>query len=321
MFDIADLVSQFGAFYIKNEANLSRLYSKLYYELSTLQVLQKRRTEDTLYRVGEVEIETYAQPFQVEFTPAGTKAIKPQEIKLYAQKMDFEFYPDSFVDSWADFLIAEGVNEIQYPFVRWILENHMIPKFNENFELSEIWSGVNAAPTPGTESAKGEAMDGLHKIIKDEIAGGGIPAGNVIPTGANDADPVTFLEQIESFVGQIDKRYWMQPLQIAMSETLALRFKQGMRAKYNLHYAQETDLLKLANFNAKVIGLPSMAGSEKFWTTTPGNALYLVKRERNMRPMMQQIDRKVKFLTTAPFHVGVGFIMPSLVWTNDLENV
>src|SRR5207237_4740652 len=122
-------------------------------------------TKDTIYRVSFASLSRVLQSFQKAFTPIGTTTFKPNTIDLYNLKVDAQEYPDDIVDTWLGFLEGDGIDRAAWPFVRWFIEEHLIPKKDEDYELNEAYLGVYAAPTPGTAGAAGTSMKGIKKQI------------------------------------------------------------------------------------------------------------------------------------------------------------
>lgn len=312
---VADIIAEFGAYYLNHGQNKKDLVKLLNYTSETDQLFTRRNTNDTVIRISQSLFTRVLQSFQKSWTPLGAVEFKPKEIPLFNFKIDFEEYPDELKDTWLGFLASEENDRRKWPFVKWLIEQHIIPQSQEDYELDEVYDGVYAAPATGVPSAAGTTMNGIKKQLNDGISAGTIAT---IATGAPVADPVLFYEQIEDFVKQIDKRYWRHNMALAMDQDLHQRFRQGKREKFNMHYAQEKDLDSVVDFNARVVGLPSMAGSTKIWCTPKENAICGVKWARKENAFeIEKVDRKVKLYTD--WYKGLGWVIDQLVFTNDQE--
>lgn len=309
-----DVVSSFGANYINEGQNLQRLRKLLNYGAEIDQLFTPMPAENTVERFSHAAMTRVAQPFQKAFTEIGDLEFQPSSIQLYHLKMDVSFVPAELEKTWLGFLTANNLDASQWPFVRWVIEVHLLPKFNEDIEQNEAWSGVYAAPTPGTAGAAGSAMDGIAKIIADHIT-----AGSITPyaSGALSATLATFIDQIEAFAESIDVRYRSMPMEICMNPTLALRYKKAKRAKYNENYAQESDLLSIANFpNLKVKAVNCMDSSARIWCTPKENAVVAVKKGENANLVRVMENRRAVDIYTDLWK-GYGFIIPQIVFCND----
>lgn len=314
--DIADIITEFGNYYIKQGQNMSRLYKQLHAKSITDSIGTPFFTDETVYRASESRMSRVLQPFQKAWTPLNSLEFIPVAIEQFKMKVDSDEYPDDLEGSWLGFLAGESIERADWPFVRWFIEVWLIPKLKEDYELNEVYKGVFAAPTPGTAGAVGTAMDGIKFLINKHIDDSRITP---IVTGALEALPVDFCEQIEAFADAINAKYLGVPMQLAMNELNARRFLRGYKAKYgqNTDY-RNNDKGVVDMTNLQVIGLPSMVGSNKIWCTPKENFLILGKKTANMDNMkVESIKRQLSFFTD--FWRGVGFVIPEVVFTNDLE--
>lgn len=312
---ITDITTEFGAYYIDNGQNMQSLVKQLHRQSKTASLFRRQTTVNTQERMGQFLMNSVLQPFQKAFTPSSALTFKPLVLDLFKMKVDASEYPDEIEKSWLGFLDNVDDNDrTKWPFVRWFIEQYLLPKKEEDFEMSAVYSGVYAAPTPGTAGTADESMDGIRKQINDLIDAGSITP---IETGAPDSDPEAWNDQVEEFVAGIDKRYWRQPMKLAMSEELELRFRVGKKAKYNINYAQEPNLDSVANFpNITIVGLPSMDDSTKIWCSPAANMVNLVKKASQKQTIqVEGEDRKVKFW--GDWWETVGFWIPQIVFTND----
>ena len=73
------------------------------------------------------------------------------------------------IDLFVAFLTGDDIDVKQWPFVRWFIEEYIIPQIHQDYELNEVYKGVYAAPTPGTAGAVSTSMNGIGKTIADAI--------------------------------------------------------------------------------------------------------------------------------------------------------
>lgn len=313
---IDDILTEFGNFYIKGGQNMSSLYKQLHAKTITDSIGTAIFTDDTIFRASEARMDRVLQPFQKAWTPIGEVEFVPVGIEQFKMKVDSEESPDDLEASWLGFLSGPDIDRAQWPFVRWFIEMHLIPQLKQDYELNEVYAGEFAAPTPGTEGDPGTAMNGIKFLINK-----GIDDNRITPivTGALETDPLDFCDQIEAFGDSINEKYLGVPMQLAMSKANELRFLRGYKKKYGttMDYRQNTDG-KVDLTALRVIGLPSMVGSDKIWATPKENFLVLGKKTANMDNMrVESVKRQLSFFTD--FWRGVGFVIPEIVFTNDLE--
>lgn len=315
--DIADIITEFGAYYINSGQNLSRVYKQLMAPSETDALLTPIFTDDTVYRASEARMTRVLQPFQKSWTPIAEVEFLPVSIPLFKQKVDNDLDDlDDLEGSWLGFLAGEDIDRAQWPFVRWYVEQHLLPQVKQDYELNEVYAGDYAAPVAGTAGAAGTSMNGIKFVINEHIDDGRITP---IVTGALSSTAATFLAQVEAFVASVNKNYWKIPMQLNMSYDKALLYRQAFDVKYNTYYAQEDSQIRLKYFpNVTINGLRSMGTSQKLWMTPKSNAVKLNKKTQNQNIVRIESRQRVVSLFS-DWWCGVGFIIPEIVFTNDQE--
>ncbi|SHL26766.1 hypothetical protein [Hymenobacter psychrotolerans] len=310
------IIAEFGAYYINQGQNLQRLAKLLFRPSVTDSLLTPILTDETVYRAAKTLMTRVLQPFQKAYTPLASVTFTPVGIEQFKMKIDTAEYPDELEASWLGFLTGEGIDRKSWPFIRWYIEEYLIPQSNQDYELLEVYNGVYVAPTAGTPGAAGTSMNGLKKTINTHITAGRITP---IVTGALETDPEALVEQLEQFADRIGQAYWSIPMQLAVSEQVQRRFLRGQERKYGKNTKVEGMLGdKINNTNITVVGLPSMSGANKIWCTPKANALVLGKRTGNQgKFQVENVDRQVKVYSD--WSKGVGFIIPEIVYTNDQD--
>ena len=316
--EITDVVQQFGAYYLNQGQNLSRLYTLLRSATSTESMFTPINTDDTIWRAAKALFTRVVQPFQNGFTPLSGVEFVPLEIKLFKMKVDAQEYPDDLESSWLGFLDGEDIDRKSWPFVRWYVEVYLIPQIKQDIEFNEIFQGKYVAPVKGTPGPAGTSLDGLKYTINTQITAGRIEP---IVTGALElTNPEALVEQFEAFVDGIHKDYWNIPMMLGCSETVARQFLRGQERKYGKNTGGGALGLTVNNTNITLQPLPSHRNTQKIWCTPKGNAVMLRKRIQNQsKVQIENVDRLLKFFTD--FSMGLGFIIPEIVFTNDQELV
>lgn len=314
---ISELQTEYGAFYKQGGQNEQNMFNKLYRTAEFDGLFTYRPTKDTIVRNVTVHANSVLQAYQKAFTPKGGGEFKPAPINLYKVKADDALTPDEIEASYVGFLAGEGQNKADWPIVRWWIENVLFNQFAEDIDTN-AFSAVYAAPTAGTAGDSDEALDGLHKVLKDLIADSYLPSGNIIATGALDTTPADFVTQLEEFVQGIpDYLRKRLKLELMLNTTLEQRFRAGMREKYNMNYNQ-ANLSALIDYpNISVVGVSAMGTSSKLIVSQKANRLLYVKRP-DLMVDIQKDGRQINLLHD--HWRGYGFGDARLVWTNDLEN-
>jgi hypothetical protein len=321
---ISEVVAAFGAYYLSHGQNQNDIYSQLKRGFVTEQAFTHIITDDTVWRASEARHTRIVQPFQRAFTPTGTAEFKPREIRQYNLKADLLEYPDDIKSSWLGFLSSTNVKRADWPFIKYWMEKQVVPQIQQDMELNEVGRGVYAAPTSGTAGPAGTAMNGILKILADHITAGDI---NPVVLGAVPTDDAELVEYYEAFHDAIPIQYRSIPMTIYAPESHVLRYKRGYEKKYglltNIDTKASDGMTRIRFSNIDIVGLPSLnlkangSPNDRFFMTQKSNAIMLTKGLQNSKGIfdIQPFDRSVKLLTD--WWMGVGFIIPQIVWVND----
>lgn len=327
---IAEVIAAYGAYYLNNGQNAASLYQRLFRRGVTEQLFTSVPTDNTIWQASKTSVGTILQPFQKAWTPKGSLTATPITIPQFKMKADLEETPDELEDTWLGFLADGNLKRTEWPFVRWLIEVHLVPQIEEDFELNEIFGGVRVEPTAGTPGAPGTSINGIKKVLNDHAGAGRITP---IALGAfpSTSDTEACCEYVEAFAKSIVKRYRNTPMYISMSEDNALAYAKGRGKKYG----KDTNMVNRTNdapvadmlletsvpveyHRQRVVGLPSVGDSGKVWATPVSNAKRLIKKSQNIGQFqIENVDRKVKLYTD--FYKGIGFVLPEAVFMNDVD--
>jgi hypothetical protein len=311
-----DVITEFGAHYIDEGQNMSSLLMRPFEAFGTREAFTNVPTDQTQLRYSDVEVGEVLQPYQDTYTPKGSVEYKPITIDLQQVKIDLQFNPNKLIYSWLGFLTSNNTDRSTWPFTKWVIEVYLLKRVFEDLEKKVIYTGVKGAIVGGTAGAAIDSMNGIEKIIKD-----GITAGNYTATalGPVPNDPQDYCTYIEEFVAGIDELYWDKAIGFNVSRQRHKLYREGRRQKYNLQYAQVADLDVIQDFeNFSIKGRASMKGKDRIWGTPIENAVFPAKGFSNATAFeLEKVDRNVKIWTD--FHVGLGFLLGDLVFTNDQD--
>lgn len=311
--NVADVISEYGDYYLNHGQNQSSLIQELLRPSVTAAEFRLIPTTDTVVRMGSSEMTRVLQPFQSTFTPIGDVTFKANPIALFNMKIDMEITPDDIVNSWLGFLEGEGIKREEWPLIRYIMEIHIPAQHAQDFELNESYLGVYAAPTPGTAGAAGTSMDGIKQQFTNNAAKVQTISMGALPTA--DEDVVAY---VEDFVAQLPKEYRKRINKLYMNEDAHLKYRRGKRSKYNQNYAQEADLDRVIDFpQMSVMGLPSMGEEQTIWCTLESNKVRPLKKIQfgNMQ-VGSYAPRKVSIYTD--YHTVLSFARFEDVFKSDV---
>lgn len=325
--NVQDVIAEFGAYYRDGGQNLTRVLKKPYIALQTEALFGLIPTDDTSYTMAIAELGRILQPFQLGWTPLGDFKASPITMTQSPFKVDLEEYPDKLEGSWLGFLADNNLDRAQWPFVRYLVEEHLYARMDEDYEMNEIYAGKLVAPTSGTPGAASTGMDGIRVQLNRAAAAGRITP---IALGALPTDPLDFCNYVEAFVEGFTQRYRGRASEVCMDTTLARRYAKGRHAKYKGDLANPVDrqivdgagnaliTAPIEFTKHRVVGLDSMTGSEKIWATSAENRKRLAKKTANTGQVrIESAKRQVAIFTD--FYKGLGFPVPEAVFMNDKD--
>lgn len=248
------------------------------------------------------------QQFQAVWTELGETKFVPNVLKAFHQKVNFPIVPAEILNSYLAFLYQENVRKEDMPISRWIAEQELRPKAQEDVAQLSI-TGEYDASKP-TEF--GFSMDGVVKILDRGIADGSMYKIllNTI-TDSNIVDVVTAFEKaippkVQSSIGAI-----------FMSKENADRYKLKYEDTFgaNTNFNERKQMLSRLN-SLPIVGLRWMNGSDHIFATPRGNFLKLIDIfDAPTVNDVQVLDYKVKIFME--FWLGYGFWINQMVCVSD----
>lgn len=258
MTNTTKLVDQFGAHYIPEGQNESRLLSQLRQKSVTTSYAKSIVYDGEVYRFSNTVLGEIVQQFQKKFTPKGELEFKPNEITLRNLKVDLELYPDNVKHSWAGFLIDINTNERQnWPLVRYMLEKEMIPQLHNDMELKGYFKGSFENPAVGTPGSASKAIDGVRKLLDAGVTDGSMQsvALSDVVTKANAFDMVEeFVESFDPLLEGTKMRFYCDP-------KILRWYHQDKRNTHGADVNYDPNKPTVDFSTCELIGLPSMAGA------------------------------------------------------------
>lgn len=313
--DISEIISAFGAYYLNAGQNMSRIKGMLTQGLVTPSICTGIVTDDTVYQMGQLTIDSIVQSFQKGWTPKNAAAITPNEIRNYRFKVDEAIWPDDIEGTWLHFLKGLGdVDRKNWPLIRFLIEHPeqgYIAKINSDMELKEYGKGVYVAPTPGTASTTGAGMNGLIKLLQT-----GVDALTINSIDIETLDKATIFDQVELFVDGIAELYQHVSMDICMSPAWAKAYLRDKRVQgfYQIPSDKSIDLgIDFSPQNIKA--LPSLSGTDVIFATPKSNLIHLTGKSADKTNIkIESYRREVSFF--CDWREGLGFGMDAAVWTN-----
>jgi hypothetical protein len=308
--DVSDIITQWGDYYINEGQNMDRLRSAIRYPTVTPNSARPIIVDGEVYKSSNNKMTEFVQQFQKAFTAKGDLNFEPNEIRLRRLKMDVSLYPDDVMSSWAGFLASIDSNErAQWPLIRYMLEQEVIPQMKHDMETKAYFDGVYAAPTPGTPGTTAGTMDGVKKLLDDGLTATTINA--VALSAAPDA--TNMFDMVEEFADGIDPVLDNVPVNIYMSKTFVKYYLRDKRNTHGSDVNYESNKITVDfDENKQLVGLPSMQGSSYIWATPRDNFLYLRRRNGMKTPKIEESKREVFLMND--WYEALGFDFNALVY-------
>lgn len=327
--DIQDVITEAGAYYKNGGQGVKDVLNRFRQRNETEGTFTDvAPTVDTKVVKANTRTTAVLQAFQKTWTPKGQTTFEIEPIYLFKIKADVEETPDDLEASWLGFLAGVDENDrTKWPFVRWWLENEIMPQMEEDFEMNLIYNGKYVAPTTGSPGGDFGGMDGMNVIINRHIANGKIAP---IVMGVPPEDPVEFVDYMEDLAKQVPLKLQGKLEPWKMDRVYGRRFIDGMDLKYNKNYAQVQDKVRIHNTTMSIVtvkdpdsglmdvGLRSMEGSSKIWTTVKGNSAV-----RTKNPAKQGVFKiegsKRQVVAYTDFWKGCGVWIPEYTFCNNQD--
>ncbi len=307
--DITAINSELGAYW---KVYQKEIWRKLFTDLEFEKYMRKVPNVTDEYVVASSSNTEILQPFQKAWTPKGSVAFNARINKVRQLKVDYLLdNMDEIYRSYLAFMADETTERKNWPLVKYIVMNHIIPGMRE--ELNQISATGNyAAPTPGTAGAYLTSTDGILTIIADEITATNLTAITTGVIAQSDA-----LDKFETFNDSMPVKYRDMAGIIFCSATLARYYQRDYRANFGAFNAQDAkDNLKLDATKKVIVGLECFEGSQRMLFTPQNNLLCMYDKIDVPNSFeFQAENRTVKIL--GDFKRGYGFGNLDEVFVND----
>lgn len=309
---VSDIVTEYGAYYEKSGQNTSRLKNLLLQPSVTEKYMTPIKTDNTVFKLANGVISDIVQPFHKNFTKKGDQTFTANEIALSHLKVDLEMYPDDIEANWLGFLASNNLSRKEWPVVRYVLEQMVIPKIKDNLELKEIVKGEYSAPDGSTPGNTGTGMNGLKYQLQAAVDAG---KANVV-SGMSAISSSNIFDQVEIFVDDISDVYKGVPMNVFMSPQFYRWYKRDARSQGFYSITGDKGVDDKVDFTPQdVVGLPSMASETFIFATPKENLLYCTKKSMNKTKFKIEEYRRVVSIMT-DWYEGVGFGVKEAIWTN-----
>lgn len=314
-----DVIHDFGAYYLNQGQNQNRIIKLLTQPSVTESYFTPIKTDDTIYRLSNMYLDKILQGFQKAWTPKGNATFIPNQIPVYHFKVDEELYPDDIEATWLGFLANSDIDRINWPLVKYLVENYYLPKIQEDYENYEVFKGIATEVTPGEASETGKTMNGIEQLLIQGINEGNhghkmnkVALGTITTTN--------IFDKMEEFVDAFAPIYKTKAMNIFASSEIALAYNRNRRDKNFFNPESKGNAIDF--LPQTIIPLPSMAGSSVIFASPKENILAIGKKTENMNKILITSGSNPRIAQfTTDFYKGIGFGINDVVWAYVPESI
>lgn len=294
---VSSIISEYGAYYENSGQNKKRLFNLLMQPTETEKHMTGIKTDNTIYRMANGVITSVLQPFHKTFSAKGDLTFTPNAIELGHAKVDVSLYPDDIEDTWLGFLADNNLSRKEWPLVRYMIEEYLIPKIKDDIELKAVYDGVKAAaPGSGTAGDPEDVWDGLRKQLYTGITSGKV---NDYTSDVGTLQAATIFDQVETFVDKISNVYKNVKMGVFMSPSWYRAYMRDKRSQGFYQLSGDKQVGNNIDFTPQsVIALPSMEGHDEIFATPKANLLRVTKKGANAYKFrIEEAKREVAIMT------------------------
>lgn len=316
--NVDELYEEFGTYLSQANIRLDIL-QKLTFKTESQNYMTTKQAI-TEWRATTGAITSVVQQFVAKWTPLASSTFTPITIKNRHHKVNLPITPDDINDSWLSYLYDEGVTPDQMPVTRYIIEQMLRPKIEEDIEMLLIATGkyeeLGAVTEGQAGQATGKSMDGYVTILKDKKAAGTSNVNFFAPTSAIDDNSI--VEVLEEYVDWLENEaplYAKKGMNIFIDPVLYKKYKRRYRELYPTTKNEDAGKDSPDFSNLPLIPLEAMRGSGTFFSTPKENFIRLVHKNAaggETKLFLQVENYTVKVF--AEFWLGVGFALEELVF-------
>ena len=266
---------------------------------------------DTDYIASAALIDSVVQEFTDVWTPKGQAKFTPIRIPYRRHKINVRIKPTQILKSWLLYLYQQNTTFAQMPITKYIVEQHILPKIQDDLTRKMVGKGkYEAAPAGQNDGDAGrdaaQAMDGFETIICEDLKTGKAKM-NFFKGAVNlfGLEGKEFLDAFHAYVDGISK-YFVGNLPIFCSEQMVLHYQRQDFA-VNGKYTGQTigNSVRFTKFT--LVPLLSMYNSPMLFATPKENFVELVDINKAPNIIQKIEEHHYDVDIIGEFSLSVGF--------------
>ena len=315
--DVADLNQEFGE--VMPPRTRLDLFNKNIYLGIPDAGLFTREQSNTDYKAAASLITEVSQQFTPKWTPKGSVKFTPIVIPYRRHKINLTFKPTDVIKSWLTFLYEQGKTQAEMPVSRYIVEQLVLPKVQDDVTRVMLGKGryVEVSPSDQTEGGAGSAakdsMDGIETILVDDAAAE-VKKFNHYRNAVN---PFTLqgqalLDYVGGFVRAVSKFFVDKPLVYCSEEFL--EYYQAQDFAVNGKYTGQTigNRIRFTGFSLQP--MKAMYGSPILFCTPKANMVMLVDYAKASNCINKIEEHHYDVDVMGEYSMSVGFKIGEAVY-------
>lgn len=313
--DVTDLNAELGTV-MPAGVRLDVLTKRIYNGFADAQYFTKVQS-NTDYKASAALMTEVSQQFTPAWTPKGTGKFTPISIKYRRHKVNVEILPAEILKSWLLYLYEQGKTQAEMPIVKYMIENHILPKITDDITLAMIGKGkfveVSNAKDGDEGSAASASMDGYETILVEGRKDNKCKMN--FYKNARDFKTMTdseILKYVDDFVDAISPLFAGR-LELHCSPEFLTRYKRADFAVNGKYTGMENDgKIRFTSFS--LIPLQSMYNSPILFATPRENFVMLVDLASADKCINKIAEENYKVKVFGEYSLATGFKIAEAVY-------
>ena len=298
--DTTELKQEFGK-YVSSD--------KLVGQISCTAYMSTIITDKFEVRASQSAIDSVLQTFTPRFTPKGKSKFTPMTIKQFPMKINVEIYPSDIINDVLGYLYDESLEPKDMPIVRYIVEQLIKPKLDEDREMA-LCKGRYKEPTSSdstfTPNKAEETCDGFLTQLCDLKKNSDTDVTWLLDGTAALGEGEQLLKQIDQAVDAVSPLYKNKTMLIHADPDLITKYGRAYRDKYPTTKNEDGEKVKVDFSRFTFAPIEGMRGTGAFFITPKENFRHVMSRNpQNVNLRMTSDDYVAKVL--GEWREGTGF--------------
>lgn len=304
--DTTELKQEFGKYVSSDKLTI---FQKLVGPITCTNYMSTIITDKFEVRASQASITSVLQTFTPRFTPKGKAKFTPMTIKQYPMKINVEVYPSDIINDVLGYLYDEKLEPKDMPIVRYIVEQLIKPKLDEDREIALVkgrYKEPEASGSSYTPNEVNETCDGFLTQLCDLKKASDTDITWLLDGTASLGEGEQLLNEVEQAADAVAPLYKNKTMFIHADPDLILKYSRAYRDKYPNTKNQDGEKVKVDYTKFTFAPIEGMRGTGAFFITPKENFKHVMSRDpKNVNLRMTTDDYLAKVL--GEWREGVGF--------------